>query len=127
MPFRKAMAVAWLATAGFAAVSQQAWSAQPAASNQPASTARVRWPAVQSRVPRDPAVEARIDQMLARMTLEQKVAQVVQPDIASITPEEYRRYSSARCSPAATARPAAARMRRRRTGWRWPTLIGTPR
>ena len=45
-----------------------------------------------SRVPRDPAVEARIDQMLARMTLEQKVAQVVQPDIASITPEEYRRY-----------------------------------
>ena len=30
--------------------------------------------------------------MLARMTLEQKVAQVVQPDIASITPEEYRRY-----------------------------------
>ena len=50
------------------------------------------WPAVTSRVPRDPAVEARIDEMLARMTLEQKVAQVVQPDISSITPEEYRRY-----------------------------------
>lgn len=50
------------------------------------------WPAVLSRVPRDPAVEARIDAMLARMTLEQKVAQIVQPDIASITPEEYRRY-----------------------------------
>ncbi len=31
--------------------------------------------------------------MIARMTLEEKVGQVVQPDIASITPEEYRRYS----------------------------------
>src|SRR4051812_36052632 len=50
------------------------------------------WPAVHSRVPHDPAVEARIDSMLGRMTLEQKIAQIVQPDIASITPEEYRRY-----------------------------------
>ena len=64
----------------------------PAASPSTPATDDVRWPAVTSRVPRDPAVEARIDQMLARMTLEQKVAQVVQPDIASITPEEYRRY-----------------------------------
>jgi len=50
------------------------------------------WPAVHSRVARDPAVEARIDAMLARMTSEQKVAQIIQPDIASITPEDYRRY-----------------------------------
>jgi beta-glucosidase len=63
-----------------------------------AATARAQtapsdaWPHVQSRVPRDAAVEARIDSLLARMTLEQKVAQIVQPDIASITPEEYRRY-----------------------------------
>jgi beta-glucosidase len=51
-----------------------------------------RWPAVTSRVPHDPAVERRIDGLLARMTLEQKVAQIIQPDIASITPEDYRRY-----------------------------------
>src|SRR5690348_10903814 len=51
-----------------------------------------RWPAVHSRVARDPAIEARIDAMMARMSLEQKVAQVIQPDIASITPEEYRHY-----------------------------------
>jgi beta-glucosidase len=51
-----------------------------------------RWPAVHSRVPHDPAIEARIDALLARMTPEQKVAQIIQPDIASITPEEYRRY-----------------------------------
>jgi beta-glucosidase len=51
-----------------------------------------RWPHVVSRVPQDAALERRIDGLLARMTLEQKVAQIVQPDINSITPEEYRRY-----------------------------------
>jgi beta-glucosidase len=51
-----------------------------------------RWPRVVSRVPHDPALERRIDGLLARMTLEQKVAQIIQPDINSITPEEYRRY-----------------------------------
>ena len=92
MPFRKAMAVAWLATAGFAAVSQQAWSAQPAASNQPASTARVRWPEVQSRVPQDPAIEARINRIIARMSIEEKVGQVIQADMTAVTPEEVKRY-----------------------------------
>jgi len=62
------------------------------AAGQPPAADAGAWPAVHSRVPRDPAVEARIDAMLARMTIEQKVAQIVQPDIASITPEEYRRY-----------------------------------
>jgi beta-glucosidase len=63
-------------------------------SGPPQSTRAVdgRWPAVQSRVARDPAIEARIDALLARLSLEQKVAQVVQPDISSITPEEYRKY-----------------------------------
>ena len=53
---------------------------------------RVRWPEVQSRVPIDPAMEARITEILARMPLEEKVAQIIQPDISSITPEEVRRY-----------------------------------
>jgi len=92
MLFRKAMAIAWLATAGFAAVSQQAWSAQPAPSTDPASTARVRWPAVQSRVPQDPALEARISRILARMTIEEKVGQIIQADMTAVTPEEVRRY-----------------------------------
>ncbi|HYD38929.1 MAG TPA: glycoside hydrolase family 3 N-terminal domain-containing protein, partial [Allosphingosinicella sp.] len=51
-----------------------------------------RWPAVQSRVPRDAATEARIDAVLRGMSLEEKVAQIIQPDISSITPEEVRRY-----------------------------------
>jgi beta-glucosidase len=51
-----------------------------------------RWPAVHSRVAQDPRTEARITAMLSEMSVEEKVAQIVQPDISSITPEEYRRY-----------------------------------
>ncbi|MFL6733236.1 MAG: glycoside hydrolase family 3 protein, partial [Sphingomicrobium sp.] len=59
----------------------------------PAAAERIdRWPTVQSRVTRDPAVEARIDQILARMTIEEKVAQIIQPDINSITPADVRKY-----------------------------------
>jgi beta-glucosidase len=54
--------------------------------------APVHWPSVHSRVQRDPAVEARIDALLARMSVEGKVAQVVQPDIAAVTPADMRRY-----------------------------------
>ena len=40
----------------------------------------------------DPAVEARIDEILPRLTLEQKVGQVIQADSNSITPEEVKQY-----------------------------------
>ena len=40
----------------------------------------------------DPAVEARVDELLAQMTLEEKVGQTVQADIASVTPDEVREY-----------------------------------
>jgi beta-glucosidase len=51
-----------------------------------------RWPAVNSRVIKEPAAEARIDAVLRGMSLEEKVAQVIQPDISSITPDDVRRY-----------------------------------
>ena len=41
---------------------------------------------------KDPQLEQRIKTLLASMTLEQKVAQMVQPDIRSVTPEDVRRY-----------------------------------
>jgi len=62
--------------------------AAPAASD-PAS--RI-WPTVQSAVAKDPQLEQRIRTLLASLTLEQKVAQMVQPDIRSVTPEDVRRY-----------------------------------
>ena len=48
-------------------------------------------PPATSQPQREP-VEARIDSLLARMSLEHKVAQLIQPDIGSITPEDVRRY-----------------------------------
>ena len=37
-------------------------------------------------------MERRISTILARMTIEEKVAQIIQPDISSITPSEVRQY-----------------------------------
>ncbi len=39
-----------------------------------------------------PATEAAIDQIIARMTLEQKVGQLIQADISAITPADLARY-----------------------------------
>src|SRR6185312_11680603 len=41
------------------------------------------WPAVRPALASDPAIESRLDAILAGMTLEQKVGQLIQPDIAS--------------------------------------------
>ncbi len=40
----------------------------------------------------DPKVEAQIDELLPKLTLEQKVGQVIQADNASITPEQVKKY-----------------------------------
>ena len=53
---------------------------------------QVAWPAVKSAVAPDPRIEARIATLLSKLTLEQKVAQMVQADIRFITPEDVRKY-----------------------------------
>lgn len=50
------------------------------------------WPELKDAGLIDADVEARIDQLMAGMTLEEKVGQVVQADIASIKPEDLRKY-----------------------------------
>ena len=50
------------------------------------------WPHVGSPLAPDPAMEARITKLLAAMTDEDKVAQVVQPDIASVSIAEMHQY-----------------------------------
>ena len=57
-----------------------------------AADAPVAWPAVQSAVPKDAKIEARIATLLEKMTLEQKVAQMVQADIRYVTPDDVRKY-----------------------------------
>lgn len=55
-------------------------------------TATDEWPMVTSPVVQDPAMEARIAQIVAGMTLRQKIGQMTQPDIRSITPDEVREH-----------------------------------
>jgi beta-glucosidase len=50
------------------------------------------WPALKSPTAPDAAMEARIANIVAGMTLEQKIGQMTQPDIRYITPDEVRRY-----------------------------------
>lgn len=49
------------------------------------------WPTFKP-LPLDPKIEAKIDKILPKLTLEQKVGQVIQADNASITPEEVKKY-----------------------------------
>lgn len=48
---------------------------------------KVAWP-----LAADPALEKRITDLMAGMTVEEKVGQLVQGDIASVTPDDVRRY-----------------------------------
>ena len=83
--------VSFAVTALFAA-SATAQVAPPTPST-PANTAHPdQWPQQRSPVRADPAIEKKITALLARMSLEQKVGQVVQGDIASITPDDVRKY-----------------------------------
>ncbi|WP_210401704.1 glycoside hydrolase family 3 N-terminal domain-containing protein [Lacimicrobium sp. SS2-24] len=50
------------------------------------------WPRIQPEVKSDPAVEQRVNDILKDMTLEQKVAQIIQPEIKDVTVEDMRRY-----------------------------------
>ncbi|TNE66578.1 MAG: glycoside hydrolase family 3 protein [Alphaproteobacteria bacterium] len=50
------------------------------------------WPRVESSVAQDRAVEARVAEILKRMSLEEKVGQILQVEIQYITPEDIRKY-----------------------------------
>ena len=76
----------WLALASAVALAAGTGTAQEAGTAHPD-----RWPAVTTRAP-DPATEARIDALVASMSLEQKVGQIIQGDIGSTTPEDVAAY-----------------------------------
>ena len=88
--FRNGVAAALLASA--AAVSAQTGGA-PATTTAPSAIAHPdQWPALAMKRRRDPKVEARVDAMLRRMSVEDKVGQLIQVDIASITPKDLETY-----------------------------------
>lgn len=57
-----------------------------------AATDKDPWPEVTWPLAADPALEKRITDLMAGMTVEDKVGQLVQGDIASVTPDDVRRY-----------------------------------
>lgn len=52
----------------------------------------VLWPEVKNPVAVDSAIETRINDLLRRMSVEQKIGQIIQGDLASTTPEDMYKY-----------------------------------
>ena len=50
------------------------------------------WPQVRPQLPPDPALERKVNALLGGMTLEQKVGQLIQGDISTLTPADLHRY-----------------------------------
>ncbi len=51
-----------------------------------------RWPVAKSTGLVDPATEAKVSALLARLSLEEKIGQMIQADIGAIKPEDLRNY-----------------------------------
>ncbi len=51
-----------------------------------------QWPQIDSLIKTDPAIEQEITRILSLMTLEEKVGQMIQPELRDITPEEIIEY-----------------------------------
>ncbi|HEX5342183.1 MAG TPA: glycoside hydrolase family 3 N-terminal domain-containing protein [Duganella sp.] len=58
----------------------------------PAEKPLTDWPHITSAVKQDKAMEARIKEIVAGMTLAQKIGQMTQPEIKFSTPEDIRKY-----------------------------------
>ncbi len=50
------------------------------------------WPVVRSPIQKDVAIESKIDDWLAKMSVEQKVGQMIQAEIKSISPDDAAKY-----------------------------------
>ncbi len=66
--------------------------AAPRAGAPTKAAALTDWPKIDSAIQQDPAIEARIEQIMAGMTLRQKVGQMTQSEIKTTTPEDVRNY-----------------------------------
>ncbi|MFN7158998.1 MAG: 1,4-beta-D-glucan glucohydrolase, partial [Erythrobacter cryptus] len=59
----------------------------------PAGTAHPElWPAYTYPVPRHPEHEALVGALISRMSIEEKIGQLVQADLCCVTPDDVRRY-----------------------------------
>lgn len=67
--------------------------ALPAFAAQPGTAKPLTdWPHITSEIRKDPAIEARVAEILGKMTLAQKIGQMTQPEIKAATPDDVRTY-----------------------------------
>ena len=70
-----------------------AMSCSPSSEPESGTVDPRNWPQQAPPMERDAQMEQRIAELLARMTLEEKVGQVIQADIGSVTPQQVRDYN----------------------------------
>ena len=80
-----------IASLGILAACSNDATTTPEANNALSKTEKI-WPKLNIAVKQDPKIEAKIADYLKTMTLEQKVAQMIQPEIRDITVEDMRKY-----------------------------------
>ena len=66
--------------------------APPAQAEDPAAVHPEIWPSPKWPLARDPAIEEKVAALLKKMTVEEKVGQVIQGDICCIKPEDMKKY-----------------------------------
>src|SRR5688572_23619093 len=67
-------------------------STAPAATAAPGAVHPEIWPSIQSPVTQRPEIESAVEDILRRMTLEEKAGQVIQASITSATPDDAKKY-----------------------------------
>ncbi|WP_066963358.1 exo 1,3/1,4-beta-D-glucan glucohydrolase [Microbulbifer sp. Q7] len=101
MSYLKTLSVSIMLTTALAACSEREQDAEhvanapqvsKVAANQDDTYSLENWPKLAPALPADEKLEARIAHLLAQMTLEEKVGQMMQAEIKSITPEEVKKY-----------------------------------
>lgn len=94
---RRALSIATASSLLLLAACQGKPAAEAAAPQAPAAADAATihpelWPTPKWPFAEDPALEQRIGEVMAKMSVEEKVAQTIQGDIASMTPEDVRKY-----------------------------------
>lgn len=52
----------------------------------------MQWPSITSKVKKDPALEAQVDHLLNKLSLEEKIGQMIQPEIRHLTPQDVKDF-----------------------------------
>ncbi|MGC1548676.1 MAG: glycoside hydrolase family 3 protein, partial [Rhodanobacter sp.] len=68
------------------------------------------WPAVHWPFAKNAALEQRVQTLLAQMTVEEKVGQIIQADIGSVTPDDVRQYHLGSVLAGGDSKPGGGRL-----------------